>query len=81
GIAYPTSVTVGDVRKLWEETPDQITPIFSAIGSLAKAAKYAIEHGKINQLGPLMNENHDLLRSLKVSSIELEKLVKAALDA
>ena len=78
GIGYPTAVSVGDVRKLWQESPEVVNPIFAAIGSISKSARYAIENGKIGQLGPLMNESHDLLRELDVSCKELDALVQAA---
>lgn len=44
-------------------------------------ARRAIESGRIESLGELMNENHSLLQKLTVSSPELDKLVEAARSA
>jgi mevalonate kinase len=37
-----------------------------------------LEDGEIEKLGPLMDQNHELLVEMGVSSPELETLVKAA---
>lgn len=81
GIGSATKVTVGDVRRLIENDPQQYKPIIETIGALAIRAREAIEHGEIALLGTLMTENHALLRRLTVSSPELDRLVDAALDA
>ena len=44
-------------------------------------ARRAIEYGKINRLGELMDRNHELLQQMTVSSPELERLIGAARDA
>jgi mevalonate kinase len=76
-----TRETVGDVRKLREAEPSRVTPILERIGELVKAARTVIEQGDPASLGPLMVENHGLLRSLTVSSPLLERLVDAAMSA
>jgi mevalonate kinase len=78
GIASPTHQTVGDVRRLYEADPDQITPILAQIGAIAQRARQAIESGDEAELGDLMLENHALLRKLTVSSARLDSLVEAA---
>jgi mevalonate kinase len=40
-----------------------------------------MERSAIAELGPLMNQNHDLLVQLGVSSPELDRLVRAACTA
>lgn len=75
-----TKVAVGDVRRLYEAEPERIQPVLERIGALVLEARKMIERGAIHALGQLMNENHLLLQQLTVSSPELDRLVKAALD-
>ncbi|MGD9092254.1 MAG: mevalonate kinase [Anaerolineales bacterium] len=81
GIRYPTSITVGDVRKAWQTSPTGYENTFDAIGDIASAARDAIERGDLKTLGALMNSNHEYLQKLGVSSPELDHLVNAARDA
>ena len=81
GILAPTKETVADVRRVWESDPEPYNEIFESIGKLAVAARAAVEQGNNEALGPLMNENHELLQNLDVSSPELDKLVLAAREA
>ncbi len=78
GIAAPTRQSVADVRKLWESDPTRWEIIFDRIGHIVRLARQAIEQGKIDELGPLMDVNHALLQQLTVSSPELDRLVEAA---
>ncbi|MCB0017921.1 MAG: hypothetical protein KDE09_09040, partial [Anaerolineales bacterium] len=48
---------------------------------IANAARRAILAGDVAALGPLMRENHALLQTMTVSSLELDRLVEAALRA
>jgi mevalonate kinase len=78
GIQSSTANAVGDVRQAWENSPQQYEVLFDRIGKITARARYAIESGENNSLGPLMNENHDLLQELGVSSHKLDMLVVAA---
>lgn len=78
GIAASTLQSVQDVRNSWQKNPAQYEGLFSAIGSLVKNARQALEEGSPDMLGPLMNENHAMLQELGVSSPELDRLVGAA---
>lgn len=78
GIASPTAIAVGDVRRDWQAEPARSEAIFDQVGQIAQAARIAIEAGQIAELGPLMNANHDLLAQLGVSDPQLERLVRAA---
>lgn len=78
GVNSPTHLAVADVARLYEREPERITPIFDRIGEIACQARAAIESGNIAALGPLMDENHALLRDLTVSSPELDALCAAA---
>ena len=81
GIASPTKIAVGDVRRAWEQDRARYESLFDEIGAIARAARAAIEHGEVDALGDLMNTNQMLLRKIGVSSPEIETLVNAALRA
>jgi mevalonate kinase len=81
GIASPTSATVGDVRKAWENDPTHFEALFDSTGAIAQSARVAVENGAIELLGPLMDANHGLLRKMGVSCNELDVLVNAARGA
>ncbi|MFW5696216.1 MAG: mevalonate kinase [Phototrophicaceae bacterium] len=76
-----TKITVGDVRRLYEQDPERIQPVLDAIGTIVRQARQAIAGGDTAALGPLMQANHAHLRTLTVSSPQLDQLVQAALDA
>ncbi len=78
GIASPTSIAVGDVRRAWQANPEGFERIFAAVGNIAKKAKRIIGDGEPAELGPLMDENHQWLAEMGVSSPELDRLVDAA---
>ena len=78
GISAPTKESVGDVRRLWMNDRSRWETVFDKIGEISFTARRAIEAGKPELLGELMNENHDVLKTLTVSSPELDKLVEAA---
>ena len=81
GIFAPTKESVGDVRKLWEADKEKWESVFDQVGEIARQARDAIERGKTNELGNLMNRNHTLLQEMTVSSPELDALVSAARKA
>jgi mevalonate kinase len=78
GIVASTKESVGAVRKLWEADQSRLEAAFDQVAEIAQKARYAIETGKIDLLGPLMDENHALLQEMTVSSPELDRLVLAA---
>jgi mevalonate kinase len=81
GIHSSTKDTVADVRKYRETNPVAAAPMFERVGMIVDTAKDLILKGEIAALGPLMVENHGILRSLTVSSEQLDELVTAALEA
>lgn len=81
GYTTPTHVTVGDVGKLYASNPERIGGIFEQIGTIAKAAREAIEGGDLMHLGTLMNENHELLRELTVSDELMDRVCEVAVEA
>ncbi len=78
GISAPTKESVGDVRKLWEADKPRWEAVFDQVGEIVKQARVAIESGRTEALGPLMDANHALLQEMTVSSPELDRLVGAA---
>lgn len=81
GIRSPTRLSVGDVRGAWERDPARFEALFDRVAVLVAAARAAIAAGKPQQLGPLMDDNHALLRAIGVSCPELDALVAAARSA
>lgn len=81
GVSSPTKETVADVRRGWQAEPERFERLFAAAGSIARAARQAIEEGFPDRLGPLMDENHALLQAMGVSSPALDRLVEAAREA
>lgn len=78
GISAPTKESVGDLKKLWEANKSRWEAVFDQVGGIVKVARKAIESGKWEVLGPLMDANHALLQKMTVSSPELDRLVLAA---
>jgi len=78
GIASPTKITVGDVRRAWEREPAHFDALFDQVADIVEAARDAIADGAPDALGPLMDENHALLSEMGVSCPELDVLAAAA---
>lgn len=78
GVAAPTKESVGDVRRLWLNDKSRWETVFDKIGEISFTARRAIEAGRPELLGELMDENHALLQTLTVSSRELDQLVETA---
>lgn len=78
GIKSSTKEVVGDLRRRYEAEPDRYNLLFEGVEQVVRAARSAIEQGRPEALGNLMNENHVLLQDLGVSCPELDRLVVAA---
>jgi mevalonate kinase len=81
GLKSPTSLAVGDVRRAWQQDPQQFDRLFDSAGAIAEAGREAIESGRVEAIGSLMNENHAVLQKMGVSCLELDVLVEAARTA
>jgi mevalonate kinase len=81
GVASPTKVVVGDVRRSWEADRATYEARFDDIGEIARGARVALERGDVTSLGSLMLKNQELLQQIGVSSEEIEKIVDAAIGA
>lgn len=69
-----TRVLVERVRKQREACPRDTDRSFAAIAALVEQAEAALVAGDLAELGRCMNENHEILRSLGVSTVELDFL-------
>ncbi len=80
GVSAATHAVVGDLRRRWQADPQRYEGYFDEMAVLARQAKLTIEQDGFEtaSLGKLMNENHEILAQLGVSSPELERLVAAA---
>ncbi|HEY65958.1 MAG TPA: mevalonate kinase [Caldilineae bacterium] len=78
GVPSSTREAVMAVRRAWEADRVRFEALFDRIAAIVERARAAIEGGDVDALGPLMDENHALLREMGVSSPELERLVTAA---
>ncbi len=80
GKTSSTKEVVDDVRKLKEEKPDEINPVFEEYKSLAEEARKALIEFDLQKVGQLMNKNHGLLQKITVSNSELDEMVGIARD-
>lgn len=78
GVRSATKDVVGDVRRRWMDQPDAYESLFDTCGRIAESGRHAIEDGDLAAAGRLMNDNHDVLRQMSVSSSGLDRLVMAA---
>jgi mevalonate kinase len=78
GLRTPTRLPVGEVRQGWQADSARYEALFDAIGSLVVQARAALALGDLSILGTLLDQNHDLLAQIGVSSKELDRLVGAA---
>ncbi len=81
GVKGSTKEMVAHVGKLLKESPDKYNAIMGHMGEIANSAREIIEGDSPAKLGPLMDENQELLRELGVSHKSLERLIAAAKQA
>ncbi len=81
GVRSPTSGPVEAVRRTWLADRAHFESLFDRAAEIAHAARSWLESGEPDRLGSLMDENHELLVEMGVSSPELDRLVQAARDA
>ncbi len=78
GVPSETAAIVAEVREARERRRAHYDALFWEIGTLACVAREVIRRGGPPELGMCMNRNHELLKSLGVSSEGLDSLVIAA---
>lgn len=78
GVESLTAKTVARVRGAWERNRDLYEKIFDEIDSLVLQGLEALEQGKLETLGEMMNVCQGLLNAMQVSSWELEEMIQVA---
>jgi mevalonate kinase len=80
GVAALTKEVVADVKKLKEEKPEEINPVFDEYEKLVEEGKKALKEYNLEKIAELIEKNQDLLRKINVSSDLLEKIISLAKD-
>ena len=78
GLTASTKVVVDDVRKKKEADPNWFDSISKEYVQLANDARNALIALNFEEVGELMDKNHELLQQLTVSCKELDNLVSLA---
>lgn len=81
GVTRSTSDIIKMVATLKNRYPKLMGSIISTIGEITRQGKSKLIEGDITSIGELMNINQGLLESLRVSSLELNKLIYGARKA
>ena len=77
GVNAPTSKQVAKVARMLEQNPARMEEI-ETIGKIARRGINALMAGDYEAVGRTMTENQIMLKSIGVSSPELDSLIKAA---
>ncbi|MGC9307171.1 MAG: mevalonate kinase [Thermoplasmatota archaeon] len=78
GIVADTKQAVAGVRKRREQQPDKYEKVFKQAEELVHEAREALLASDWPKVGRYMNQNHELLQQIEVSSPELNELVDLA---
>jgi len=78
GITANTKAAVEGVRQRREKHRGRYDKVFEEARSLASEAKAALHRYDLEEVGKLMNENHQLLQEIEVSHPKLDELVAIA---
>ena len=81
GVKADTPTLIRQVEELKRKRPKEVNKIFRRMGHISLRAAILLAEKKWAEVAKSMNENQELLQELGVSTLLLEKLVKAALDA
>lgn len=73
-----TADAVARVRKAWQQYPERYEGIFDQIALLTEAGREALQSGRDEEIGELMNLCHGYLNALQLSTPELEELIHLA---
>ena len=80
GKVADTKLVVGGVKERKEREPEKYGRLFQEAEQLVVNARKQLEVFNLEKVGAYMNENHQLLQEIGVSSPELDALVKLARD-
>ncbi len=81
GVSMKTTIPVSLLRERWEKDPGTYGSWFEEIGEIVKEARTMLKVGSIESLGVLMNRNQAVLEDMGLSSLELQRLVRAARES
>jgi mevalonate kinase len=81
GVHRSTKALVGSVVKRSREQTDRFQTHLGEISTMSNAVVKALQSEDDDELGSLMNRNHELLRQIGVSTPRLDRLVVAAKKA
>ncbi len=81
GEKVSTTDYVEQVRRLYQQMPTLIEPIFALMTTIVEQARLALHAGDHAEIGRLMNINQGLLDSLGVNTLSLARPIFAARDA
>lgn len=80
GVQHLSGAVHKPIRERWLDGDRQVIEGYLTVSRIARAGKKALLHGRWEELGRLMNENHAITRSLGGSGPENERLIQVALD-
>lgn len=78
GIVSDTSKVVGGVKQRKEREPEKYAGYFKAAEGIVSVARGQLEAFQLEQVGNSMDQNHQLLQQIGVSSDDLDMLVDLA---
>lgn len=81
GVHFPTLSAFNDFRQRLQADPSRYELLFDQIGTLVKQVRDALATGDNAAVGPLLNENQNVLEQIGASSPELDRLIAAARGA
>jgi mevalonate kinase len=81
GVKADTPTLIRMVQSLHADEPEMVESWFAKIAGLVNKAEKAIREKDWSELGKLMMKNQSILRELQVSSLELNRLNRAAVKA
>lgn len=81
GVKADTPTLIRMINSKLERRPEEIKAIFSKIGEITDKIKMAFGNEKWSRAGLLFNDHQEQMRLLGVSSVDLENLIKASLEA
>lgn len=81
GCSTNTKQVIAAVKAFAAQNAEHTQIIFDRYLNVFARAQEALENNNLHALGQAMNQNHELLQELTVSSPELDYLVSLALDA
>src|SRR5205823_6289578 len=81
GVHRSTKALVGSVVKRSREQTDRFQTHLDEIAAISNAVVKALRKEDDNELGRLMNRNHEMLRQIGVSTPDLDRLVAKARQA